>query len=58
MNTFNPKDYIVTKDGQRGYVVERLDYCVNAYQIRLASGLTIRAGEDLELDPLMADDLD
>lgn len=51
--TFNPADYIVTKEGHRGYVVERLDYCVNAYQIRLASGLTIRSGEDLELDMAM-----
>ena len=53
MNTFNPKDYIVTLDGFRGYVVKRLDYCHNMYEIRLASGLTVRGGEDLKLDELM-----
>ena len=40
INTFNPKDYIVTKDGFRGYVVQRLDYCHNMYEIRLVAGLT------------------
>lgn len=53
MNTFNPKDYIVTVDGFRGYVVKRLDYCHNSYEIRLASGLTVRGGEELQLDELM-----
>jgi len=53
MNTFNPKDYIVTLDGFRGYVVKRLDYCHNMYEIRLASGLTVRGGEELQLDELM-----
>ena len=52
-NTFNPKDYIVTKDGFRGYVVKRLDYCANAYEVRLPGGLTVRSGEELELDELM-----
>ena len=51
--TFNPADYIVTKDGFRGYVVKRLDYCPNMYEIRLASGLTVRGGEELELDMAM-----
>lgn len=54
--TFNPKDYIVTKDGFRGYVVKRLDYCNNSYEVRLASGLTVRPGEELELDPLMQEE--
>ena len=53
MNTFNPKDYIVTLDGFRGYVVKRLDYCHNMYEIRLAGGLTVRGGEELQIDPLM-----
>jgi ubiquinone biosynthesis protein Coq4 len=53
MNNFNPKDYIVTVDGFRGYVVKRLDYCHNMYEIRLTSGLTVRGGEELKLDELM-----
>ena len=53
MNTFNPEDYIVTKDGYRGYVVKRLDYCHNMYEVRLAGGLTVRGGEELELDMAM-----
>ena len=53
MNTFNPKDYIVTTDGFRGYVVKRLDYCNNMYEVRLAAGLTVRGGEELQLDELM-----
>ena len=57
MNTFNSQDYIVTKDGFRGYVVKRLDYCHNMYEIRLAAGLTVRGGEELETDPLMVDDI-
>lgn len=57
MNTFNSQDYIVAKDGFRGYVVKRLDYCHNMYEIRLAAGLTVRGGEELETDPLMVDDI-
>lgn len=53
VNVFKPKDYIVTVDGFRGYVVKRLDYCFNMYEIRLASGLTVRGGEELKLDELM-----
>ena len=53
MNIFNPKDYIVTTDGFRGYVVKRLDYCNNMYEVRLAGGLTVRGGEELQLDELM-----
>lgn len=51
--TFNPSDYIVTKDGFRGYVVKKLDYCRNMYEVRLPGGLTIRDGGELELDMLM-----
>ena len=53
MNTFNPADYIVTKDGYRGYVISRLSYCENMYEIRLASGYTVRSGEDLVHDMAM-----
>lgn len=51
--TFNPGDYIVTRDGFRGYVVSKLDYCNNMYDVRLPGGYTIRGGEELELDMLM-----
>jgi hypothetical protein len=51
--TFQPRDYIVTQDGFRGYVVKRLDYCHNMYEIRLASGYTIRDGGELKIDTLM-----
>lgn len=53
MNIFNPKDYITTLDGFRGYVVQRLDYCHNMYEIRLAAGSTVRSGEELKFDELM-----
>lgn len=53
---FNPKDYIVTKDGHRGYIVKRLDYCFNSYEVQLASGLTVRPGDELKLDKLMYKD--
>jgi hypothetical protein len=56
MNTFHPQQFIVTKDGFRGYVVKRLDYCHNMYEVRLAGGLTVRCGEELQLDPLMEND--
>jgi hypothetical protein len=56
MNTFHPQQFIVTKDGFRGYVVKRLDYCNNMYEVRLAGGLTVRGGEELELDPLIEND--
>ncbi len=56
MKQFNPRDYIVTKDGFRGYVVKRLEYCPNMYEIRLISGLTVRGGEELEIDTLMMEE--
>lgn len=53
MNTFNPRDYIVTKEGFRGYVVKKIEHgCSNMYEVRLAGGLTIRSGQDLQLDEL------
>ena len=51
MKQFNPKDFIVTQDGKRGYVVRQLD--VNTYLIHLASGLTVRTGDQLEIDVIM-----
>jgi hypothetical protein len=53
MNKFKSGDYIVTKDGFRGYVVTKESYCENAYTIRLASGYAIYSGNDLEIDLLM-----
>jgi hypothetical protein len=52
---FRPGDYIVTSDGFRGYVVRSLEYCQDSYEIRLVSGLTIRSGSELSLDPLQLD---
>jgi len=53
MNKFNSGDYIVTKDGFRGFVVTPESYCQNAYTIRLASGYAVYSGKDLEIDLLM-----
>jgi hypothetical protein len=48
-------DYIVTKDGFRGYILRRLDYAPSLFEVRMASGVTVRSGEDLKPDPLMQD---
>ena len=50
---FNPGDYIVTSCGFRGYVQRECEGVPNMYEIRLPGGPTVRASEDLELDPLM-----
>ena len=55
MNVFNPKDFIVTKDGFRGIVIKRLDYAPGMYEIKLASGYAVYSSQDFELDPLMQD---
>jgi hypothetical protein len=52
---FRAGDYIVTRDGFRGYIVKRLDYAPSLFEVRLASGVTVRSGEDLKHDPLMQD---
>jgi hypothetical protein len=52
---FVPGEYIVTKDGHRGYIIEKLGD-MNMYQIRLSSGYTIRSGQDIEHDSLMGDE--
>jgi hypothetical protein len=51
---FVPGEYIVTKDGHRGYVIEKVADN-NMYQIRLTSGYTIRSGQDIKHDSLMDD---
>jgi hypothetical protein len=54
--TFQPKDFIVTTDGQRGYVMKRIDFVRNSYEVRLASGVEVKLGIELELDSLMMED--
>ena len=50
---FNSGDYIVTKDGFRGFVVTKESCGKNVYTIRLASGYAVYSGSDLEIDLLM-----
>ena len=52
---FQAGDYIVTRDGFRGYILQRLDYAPSLFEVRLASGVTVRSGEDLSFDPIMQD---
>ena len=49
---FNPGDYIVTKEGLRGYIVQQIDESDN-YAVRLVSGYTIVNENDLEKDLIM-----
>lgn len=56
MSFFEPGDYIVTREGQKGYVVDRLsEPSTNSYvyQIRWTHGYGIQKSEDLKLDPLL-----
>ena len=53
--TFQARDYIVTRDGDRGYVVRRLDRG-DMYEIRTAGGYTMRDADDLKLDELMMEE--
>lgn len=53
--TFQARDYIVTRDGHRGYVVRRLDRG-DMYEIRTAGGYTMRDADDLKLDELMMEE--
>ena len=57
-NKFKPGSYIVTRDGFRGYIVKRLDYCNDMYEVRLPGGLTIRGGEEMEIDHIMEVNMD
>jgi hypothetical protein len=50
---FRPGDYIVTKEGLRGYVVDCYDPKEKFYTIRLTSGYINKSVEDLEKDPIM-----
>lgn len=53
--TFQARDYIVTRDGHRGFVVRRLDRG-DMYEIRTAGGYTMRHADDLKLDELMMEE--
>jgi len=57
-NEFKPGNYIVTIDGFRGYIVKRLEYCHNMYEVRLAGGLTVRGGEEMKIDHIMEMNMD
>jgi hypothetical protein len=48
-------DYVVTKEGLRGYVVDCNDPKEKFYTIRLTSGYINKSVEDLEKDPIMED---
>jgi hypothetical protein len=48
---FKPGTYIVTKEGHRGYIVELIKH-TRLYQIRLASGCTVRSEQELEVDEI------
>jgi hypothetical protein len=52
---FKPGDYIVTKEGLRGYIVDCSDPKEKFYTIRLTSGYINKSIEDLEKDPIMED---
>lgn len=54
---YKPGSYIVTKDGLRGYVVERKEG-TNMYQIRLTSGYVLKHEHDIEIDKIMQDMFD
>ncbi len=53
--TFQARDYIVTRDGHRGFVVRRLDRG-DMYEIRTAGGYTVRHADDLKIDELMMEE--
>jgi len=53
MNKFNPSDYIVTRDGFRGYVVDRLKPESEFYIVRTTSGCTVYNQCELEIDLMM-----
>ena len=52
VSKFNPGDYIVTKQGLRGYVIHQIDE-TDTYAVRLASGYTTISESELEKDHLM-----
>ena len=52
---FQPGDYIVTKEGLRGYIVDYPNPKEKIYTIRLTSGYVNKSIEDFEKDPIMED---
>lgn len=56
MKTFLPKDFIVTKDGQRGFVVYELPNSKGFYKVHLTEGYQIYSHKDLEKDSLMEEE--
>jgi hypothetical protein len=52
---FKPGDYIITREGFRGYVVDCYDPKKQFYTIRLTSGYINKPVEDLEKDLIMED---
>lgn len=53
MKKFFPSDYIVTKDGQRGFVVYELPKTKGYYKVHLTEGYQVYSEKDLEIDELM-----
>ena len=45
---FKPGTYIVTAEGNRGYIIQRVPK-TNMYEIRLASGYSVRSHKDLQI---------
>ena len=53
--TFQPRDYIITRDGYRGIVIRQMDRG-DIYEIKTAGGYTMRDANDLKLDELMMEE--
>jgi hypothetical protein len=52
---FDPGDYVITKEGLRGYVVDYYDTKKEFYTIRITSGYINKSVEDLEKDTIIED---
>jgi hypothetical protein len=50
---FLPSDYIVTKDGQRGFVLYELTNAKGYYKVHLTEGYQVYSKKDLQIDELM-----
>jgi len=53
MKKFNPSDYIVTRDGQRGFVVYEVPGVNGFYKVHLTEGYQVYSEKELEIDLLM-----
>ena len=53
MKKFFPSDYIVTRDGQRGFVVYEVPGAKGFYKVHLTEGYQVYSERDLEIDLLM-----